>query len=631
MKTNNILNKKNQKKFRVIKHICISIPSLIFVLGIEICFFNFDSIGKGNKIIELNECNKTSKIEDDIEYNIYRINLQDNYIKKLNVSYSSSIDFKYYVRINEIDGYNNTTEKIFNKNAYSVFNNSYLSIDKDGEYIYVIVPTDIQINYFKIENSIHINIFRFLLFYFALQIIYLIIFTRIIEVVKVENIYLLLVLLFGSLLIFCEPMHFLGPDEAIHFGRVYNLSYGTTITNTITSEMIENRNIPSIDNIEEREGLYDYLELNSHNMYSKEDKESTFVSYNQRAYLHMAYVVKIARWMNLDFYTIFILGKLANLIFYSLVTYFALKYAQIGKKLLLCICLMPTNIFIAGEYTYDAVVISCLIFGTTIILNELSNNEKKISVKNMSLAIIAIVWGCLPKAVYAPILLLFVFIPHHKFKNLKQEIIFKTAVSSVFLVLMSSFILPVLTKVANDIVIEGDTRGGNTSTSEQLKLILSHPYTYAKLLFSTIKNSFGEYIIGSKALTTYFYAGDMNGNIHILASGTLLFTAIVNNNQTSKEEILPKFKLCIATISIFIFSLIWTALYLSFTPVGENVINGVPPRYYFPICFLILGVLLNKKIIYSIKETNYIKSIIIIMTILSLSCTYNIIILKYCM
>ena len=49
----------------------------------------------------------------------------------------------------------------------------------------------------------------------------------------------------------------------------------------------------------------------------------------------------------------------------------------------------------------------------------------------------------------------------------------------------------------------------------------------------------------------------------------------------------------IGTITVF---LIWLALYLDFTPVGETYIAGVQARYYLPLVYLGAIAFMNKKI-----------------------------------
>ena len=42
--------------------------------------------------------------------------------------------------------------------------------------------------------------------------------------------------------------------------------------------------------------------------------------------------------------------------------------------------------------------------------------------------------------------------------------------------------------------------------------------------------------------------------------------------------------------------MIWLAMYLSFTPVGDNAIAGVQARYYLPLLYVVLALVGSKKI-----------------------------------
>lgn len=623
---------KNQLK--IVKHLSVSAFIIIFSVIIELCIFNYNSLGGKNKNISVNNCHIENVINEEdvgiVDYISYGIPINENYLKKIQINYSSSEDFQYIIRYNFVDGYGKNRIIDSKDEAYSTLTSAITCLEEKATSLSILIPPNITVLGFEVKNESQFNWYRFFIIFILIQGTYLICFTKLLKVVKLEKVYFIAVLILGGLLILSEPIHFTAPDEAVHFSRIYKLSFGNTVYNTNTSITVSNMEVQGVNSNEEKKLVSEYLNNNNDDIVSKNEKSSLFVKYNQRAYLHMALAMKIARWLRLDFYSIFLAGKFANLIFYALVTYFALKHSKVGKKLLFCVCAMPTNIFIACAYTYDTVVIACMFYGTAIILNELICKDEEMDVRKLIFAIIAIVWGCLPKAVYAPILLLLLFLPSCKFKTKKQEKLFKFSIIGVFLVLMSSFVLPVITKVANDVYIAGDNRGGNTSTSEQMKLIFSHPFVYAKLLLTTIKDTFLEYLIGNKSFTSFFYMGDITGNIHYIAMGLLAFVGI-----TGCEKKVKKFgktnRIAIIVSAFITICLIWTALYLSFTPVGSNVINGVPPRYYIPISMLIFSLLLNKKIKHNFNETRYIKVMTVIMFSLTLYCTYNLVITQYCL
>ena len=67
----------------------------------------------------------------------------------------------------------------------------------------------------------------------------------------------------------------------------------------------------------------------------------------------------------------------------------------------------------------------------------------------------------------------------------------------VFVAMMSTFMLPVLIQPTS---YGGDPRGGDTSVSEQLIHIFSHPWTYTKLLLSSIWKTFNDYTVGVEGI-----------------------------------------------------------------------------------------------------------------------------------
>ena len=56
---------------------------------------------------------------------------------------------------------------------------------------------------------------------------------------------------------------------------------------------------------------------------------------------------------------------------------------------------------------------------------------------------------------------------------------------------------------------------------------------------------------------------------------------------------------CLAFLTI---CLVWSALYLSFTPVGADIIRGVQGRYYLPVTMMFLLVLRTKFIRNTLPE-----------------------------
>ena len=121
--------------------------------------------------------------------------------------------------------------------------------------------------------------------------------------------------------------------------------------------------------------------------------------------------------------------------------YWAIKIIPVGKRILTFISLMPTSMFLAVTYTYDTIVYSFIMLAIAILMKEWLKEEGYVSGKNIILANIFMIIGCLPKAVYAPVALLGMFIPSEKYKSKTKRNILKIITIITFLVLMSSFVI----------------------------------------------------------------------------------------------------------------------------------------------------------------------------------------------
>lgn len=97
--------------------------------------------------------------------------------------------------------------------------------------------------------------------------------------------------------------------------------------------------------------------LNSHHNGAVEIYERDAYTLNAVGELHMALAIKVVKYLGLPFYAQFIAGKIANLLLYTLLIYWAIKIIPVGKKFLTSVSLMPTLMIQSTSYTYDIVVI----------------------------------------------------------------------------------------------------------------------------------------------------------------------------------------------------------------------------------------------------------------------------------
>ena len=183
----------------------------------------------------------------------------------------------------------------------------------------------------------------------------------------------------------------------------------------------------------------------------------------------------------------------------------------------------------------------------------------------------------------------------------------KAGIVVVFLVLMSTFVLPTIISPS----AEGDLRGGTTSHAGQLSVIFSNPIGYAGLLLSTMWKYLFDFGIGTPSLDFMAYLG--KGSLTIPIVIYLVTLTLTSENTVLKNDrkewmskgMTPLFKGVLYFLVFGVMCLIWTSMYLSYTEVGKTVMAGVQGRYYIPLLFPVLFALSLNKVNVSWNKMRY--------------------------
>jgi len=143
----------------------------------------------------------------------------------------------------------------------------------------------------------------------------------------------------------------------------------------------------------------------------------------------MATGINIARaFSNNLIYSIY-LGRLFNLLAYSILIYFSIKMIPAKKMTMLVIALMPTQFLLSSSFSIDSVVLGSVCLFISYLL-KLQNNEH-ISIKESLLLVLAALGVIICKTIsYIPIVMLVLLLKKMQFKSLKH---YYTTISSVVL------------------------------------------------------------------------------------------------------------------------------------------------------------------------------------------------------
>ena len=284
------------------------------------------------------------------------------------------------------------------------------------------------------------------------------------------------------------------------------------------------------------------------------------------------------------------------------------------------ICLLPTSIFLATNYAYDWWVTGFLVLGTAYFVSELQEPDKPISVKDTVIMSFAFALGALPKLVYIIPMGMLLFM-RKNWSSKKERIRYYRIIIAVFAVVLLMFMMKSMVSLGS----AGDTRGGNVGPRDQVYGMLLAPIGYAKLLLKFLAGYLS--IEGMQGYVSFFaYLG--YGSLWLIPVILICFTTLTD----ASNKISFKIPVYMRALSVILFvgmsALIATALYISFTPVGLNAINGCQPRYIIPLLAPLLLLLTGKRLYIIKNKTVYNGVVLALMSFTVMSETYSVMLTK---
>lgn len=307
------------------------------------------------------------------------------------------------------------------------------------------------------------------------------------------------------------------------------------------------------------------------------------------------------------------IARLFNMAFAIILTYFAIKIIPIKKQIVFFLGLLPLTIMEYASMSSDALTISSCLFYISYILNLKYNDEiKTITVKDMIIIFITSMVVSLCKIVYVPLCLLVFLLPKEKFKSNKAKLCYTIGTFIAAIVLNIVWLI-----YASTFLTEVNPR---VNAVEQVKYILTNPISYILILFRSIHIYNQTFILS--------LCGEGLGHYNAQASVLFVFPCLVLfamlffvNEDKKKKEINWLTKLICLFIFVSIVLLIYTSLYVAWTPVRHATIKGVQSRYFLPVVLLTALVLDNKTIVFDKKlKDKYISSFMLFFNINALSC-----------
>ena len=313
----------------------------------------------------------------------------------------------------------------------------------------------------------------------------------------------------------------------------------------------------------------------------------------------------IFRFLGAPYVVYVMAGRFANLLVYTIICYFAIKKLSSGKMVMATVALFPTSMLLATNYTYDYWVLAFMMLGTAYFVEELRNRERPTQTKVAVIMCASFALGCIPKIIYMPLMVL----PLMVFKNWKPRSQRKKYYWICVLAFVAMFAF-LLLRSLGEISGGGDTRGGvGVDAIGQIKFIIGNPFEYTKILLNFLKWFFAiDTASGYTTFLAYLGYGKFNRVIHHTYMTLMAVLTILDKDMKDKF----KGRNVVRILNILLFfginCIVATSLYVAFTPIGLDTINGCQPRYIAPLLPPLLltvanpgiFVKLDKRVLYTI-------------------------------
>ncbi|MBE6601020.1 MAG: DUF2142 domain-containing protein [Ruminococcaceae bacterium] len=427
------------------------------------------------------------------------------------------------------------------------------------------------------------------------------------------NLFLILALLFGLLLILIEPP-FVIPDENKHYLNVIRVSHGGIFADVQDGQSGAYITADEYAFLSAFDGKY----VNNSETYNTDiafehlgapaDGEEVFfasgdVAINPTPYLLPGLAIALARvlsFFSLNAFGGYLIGKFVNLLFFALIVRWALLRTKYLRNTMFLLGLMPMTIFQAASVSYDAYVISAafLLFAflTKILTAE---PDVRISLEDVVAICLAAALLIGVKIAYAPLLLVLFAIPIRRFGSWKRYI---ACIAAVGVIGGLFYGVPTLFNGMRlsgcETVLTDAQIAQNAYVSENPTILLSViPHTLGVFFFYWLESFFG--ILGwlDTPFPVFFV---------VLFLLSLLFVALAELSSIRMLKVKPRI-LAWLGVTVFFVGTVYT-MYVSWNPVLTGIVGGTiayggQGRYFIPIAPFVFLIAANPLVYrWKIKE-----------------------------
>ena len=379
-------------------------------------------------------------------------------------------------------------------------------------------------------------------------------------------------------------------DDAEHFFRAYQVATGGWVAsrenNLVGGPLPEDlaviaKLIPRGIN-GRRQNPADILKIVHFDRSPAQSGQTMFIGFPNMAknipllYLPQALGITFGKALDASPIALNYLARFGNLLVWIAVVFTAIKTIPMAKWLLLAVALTPMSLFLATSMSADTMTYGlCFLFIALVM--KLAFGRPAVTMQSLLLLLTLCALVALSKVVYVVLIFLVLLIPRSKFTSNRRYLAFMGLCFGLGIGMALSW-----SAVVINLHVPANP-GQTADPSAQIAFILSEPLRYLAIFASAVFNGFSELarqLIGvlgwlDTRLPSWFYLASY------AAIGLIsLF------DQTAEVELNVLSKLIILAVFSAGTLLVFTGLYINWTPVGGTVILGVQGRYFIPLSLL---------------------------------------------
>ena len=393
-----------------------------------------------------------------------------------------------------------------------------------------------------------------------------------------EKNFLLITGILGFIIIFVNPFHH-AVDESTHFFRTFLISQGDF--EAVWNQEEIGGNVPK-----NYADMVWFEKLNIRTMYKNPEIWMTPFS-DEREFNRMPYMssvipvihsfaaipVFICRLLGLPGLFVILSGRIFTYLIYVVLCYFAIKKARYYKSMFFIIATLPNCIWLAGSYSIDPFLISASLIFSSICLRHLFDKGLKITIKEkLALFIASVIILSVKYMIYLPVLLLIFLIPKDKFKKRERMLIF--VIGAVLIAGFLFWQIYLLKKFPFE-----EDRNYNVSVSGQISFVMGNLFASARIFLKYISDNIMNELTSVSSIKRSLYF------IEFFIGVLLIFGSMLDPDKYDFKDKKEKRNLLIVcfTVLVVCILLILASLYVGFTSVGLETVQGIQTRYYYPI------------------------------------------------